>query len=112
MRGKIGSTHGERIDSTPARKARTRVLITTGQSQGLVQQRRNRREVCVPDRSALLFVTPERDQGGLHSCPELRHQILLAVEIDDKVDQVLDLGSAINSLRMGFCALQVGHQEA
>src|SRR5258707_632482 len=88
----MGKTQGERIDSTPAIKARTRLLIVIGEarSKHLVQQRGDGLALRVSDRSALLLVTLERDQCRLFLCAEALDQIFLAVEIDHEINEVVE----------------------
>src|SRR6266852_1298704 len=92
--GRMGSTQGDNTDSMPAASASTRLpsVIHPGSSQHLVQQCGNRLAVGVSDRSALLGRALERDQRGLLLCSEPTNQILLAVEIDRKINQILELG--------------------
>src|SRR5271170_1851335 len=70
--GRIGRTQGDRIDNTPARKARTTLPIVTAEvrSKGLIQQHRYGFAVRIPDRSRFLLPASERNQGGLRSSTE------------------------------------------
>src|SRR5260221_3281570 len=88
----MGKTQGERIDSTPAIKARTRLPIVIGEarSKHLVQQRGDGLALRVSDRSALLLVTLERDQCRLFLCAKALDQIFLACEIDHEISEVLE----------------------
>src|SRR6516162_979001 len=91
--GRIGRTHGARIDSIPAAKASTRLPIAIGErSQYLVQEGGDRAAVGVADRAALLLVALERDQRRLHARAEATDEVLLAVEVDREIEEILELG--------------------
>src|SRR5262249_46053189 len=88
--GKIGSTQGERIESVPATNARASGPSGMDRSEGLVQQAGNRRAVGGADGAARLGRALERDQRRLHPRPEGLDRVLLAVEVDDEVDEILE----------------------
>src|SRR5271155_4642449 len=70
--GRIGRTQGDRIDNTPARKARTTLPIVTAEvrSKGLIQQHRYGFAVRIPDRSRFLLRALERNQSRLRADAE------------------------------------------
>src|SRR2546427_7567367 len=92
--GRIGSTQGDNTDSMPATSASTRLprVMCPGPLQDLVQQSGNRLTIGVSDRAALLGRALEGDQRGLHPGAETPDQILLAVEIDDEINEILEPG--------------------
>src|SRR6516165_10731944 len=81
--GRIGRTHGDRTDTTPAMKARTMapVAMSKQSSKGFVQQCLDTGAVGIPDRPAFLIVAFEYHQGLLHSRAEPLDKVLLAVEV-------------------------------
>src|SRR6476646_11746628 len=90
--GRMGSTQGDRIESTPAINASASAPAVMAGSQCLVQQRGDRGAFGIAGRAAGFGFTLEGDQRGLRARAEIFHRILLAVEVDDEVDQVLELG--------------------
>src|SRR6516165_1911996 len=58
-------------------------------SERLVQQRGNGGPISVADRTAGFMLAVERNQRRLHAGTEGFHRVLLAVEINDEVDEVL-----------------------
>src|SRR4029077_20262908 len=90
--GRMGSTQGDKTESTPAINASASAPAVMAGSQCLVQQRGDRGAFGIAGRAAGFGFTLEGDQRGLHARAEIFHRILLAVEVDDEVDQVLELG--------------------
>src|SRR5579875_563404 len=87
--GTIGSTHGERIDSAPAKKAKTALPATTGRLfLRRADQLLDRGSVGLSDRAAGLTRPAERDQGALHVRAETADDVLLGIEIDREDDQI------------------------
>src|SRR6516164_6538625 len=74
--GRIGSTHGERMDKTPATKAREMAPAVMASSERLVEERRARGTVGVAHRAPGLLVALERDQGRLRAHAEGLHGVL------------------------------------
>src|SRR6516165_7001218 len=81
--GRIGRTHGDRTDTTPAMKARTilPVAMLKRPSEALIQQCLDAGAVGIPDRPAFLLVAFEYHQGRLHSCVEPLDKVLLAIKV-------------------------------
>src|ERR1700733_167849 len=88
--GRIGSTHGERMDSTPATKARGTAPAVMAGLEGLVEQRRDRGAVGVAHRAAGFLVALERNQRRLRAHAEGLHGVLLAIEIDHEIHEILE----------------------
>src|SRR6202008_3774709 len=88
--GRIGRTHGERMDSTPATKARGMAPAVMAHSERLVEQRRDRGAVGVAHRAAGFLVALEGDQSRLRAHAEGLHSVLLAIEIDHEVHEILE----------------------
>src|SRR5204862_7765252 len=92
--GRIGSTQGDSVVNRPAINApatEPMPMIKRQRLERLVQQRRNRRPIGVADGASGFTLALECDQGRLHAYVESLHGILLAVEIDDEKDKVLEL---------------------
>src|SRR6185369_14235148 len=90
--GRIGSTQGESIESRPATNASASAPAVIACSQRLVQQRRDRGTLGIAGRTAGFGLALEGDQRRLHARPEIFHRVLLAVEVDDEIDEILELG--------------------
>src|SRR5262249_27538662 len=90
--GRIGRTHGDRTDTTPAMKARTMppVAMLKELSEGLVQQCLDAVAVSIPDRPAFLLAALEYNQGRLHLRATPLDKVLLAVEVDHEICKVLE----------------------
>src|ERR1700758_2367174 len=80
-----------RVSSTSPRRT-LRQWSRSPRSERLVQQRGNGGAIGVADRTAGFTLALESDQRRLHAGVEGFHGILLAVEIDDEVDEVFELG--------------------
>src|SRR5260370_6425653 len=92
--GNSGRTHGDRVDSTPARNAnRIAPVAMMPSSVGRAgsYQRGNRDRVGIAHRSGRLGLAPERDQGALALRAELANDRPLTVEIDREGDEVVVL---------------------
>src|ERR1700729_3493472 len=89
--GRIGSTHGERMDSVPATKARGTAPAVMAELEGLVEQRRDRGAVGVAHRAAGFLIALERNQRRLRAHAEGLHGVLLAIEIDHEIHEILEL---------------------
>src|SRR5260370_16890410 len=77
--GKIGSTHGDRIERVPAINASNGLPIVMGRlrSNRLADQREDRRAIRVAYRSTFFLGSLEHNQGRLHASAETIDQILL-----------------------------------
>src|SRR5271155_1118525 len=77
----------------PAMNASSRLpmVIHRNRSEQFVDQGEDRRAVGVANRSPRLLVALEGDQGRLGSRAEAADEVLLAVEIDDEIDEILEL---------------------
>src|SRR6516165_8212943 len=89
--GRIGSTHGERMDKTPATKARGTAPAVMTSSERLVEERRDRGTVGVAHRAAGFLRALEGNQGRLRAYAEGLHGVLLAIEIDHEIHEILEL---------------------
>src|SRR5260370_29460262 len=89
--GKIGSTHGDKSERMRAINASNGLpMVMVSRSDGLAEQRVDRRAIRVAYRSTFFLGSLERYQGRLHTGAETIDQILLAIEIDHEIDQVLE----------------------
>src|SRR5262245_18491466 len=86
--GRIGNTQGDRIERSPATNASASAPAVIERSQRLVQQRRDRGALGIADRAVGFGFALEGDQRRLHARAEALHSVLLAVEVDDEVDEV------------------------
>src|SRR6516225_6187123 len=68
--GRIGSTHGERMDKTPATKARRTAPAVMACSERLVEKRCDRGTVRVAHRAAGFFRALECDQRRVRTPKE------------------------------------------
>src|SRR5271169_2848874 len=77
----------------PAMNASSRLpmVIHRNRSERFVDQGEDRRAVGVANRSPRFLVALEGDQGRLRTCAEAADEVLLAVKIDDEIDEILEL---------------------
>src|SRR5262245_6614035 len=90
--GNSGSTQGDSVERTPARKASATLPMSA--LDRLLEQLLARRSDGVSARAAACLLALEGDHGPLHSHSELAQQILLAIEVDVEAQHVLELGRA------------------
>ena len=90
--GRIGKTHGDKIDNTPATKANTRLPIVTGRDrlERLIQQGGDGVAIRITDRSALFFPAFECNQCRLHSGTKAFDQFFLAVKVNNEIGKALE----------------------
>src|SRR5258708_26790105 len=82
--GSNGSTHGDRIESTPARNARPKPTIDIHTSSRLVEQGRNRTGVLISNSAACLLGALERNYRALHPGSSSSDPIFLGIEVHPK----------------------------
>src|SRR5262245_31411980 len=90
--GNSGSTQGDSVERTPARKASATLPMFA--LDRLLEQPLDRVGIGVPAGAANLLLALESDHGALHSHIELAQEVLLGIEIDVEAHQVLELRHA------------------
>src|SRR5262245_4243906 len=90
--GNSGSTQGDSVERTPARKASATLPMFT--SDRLLEQPLDRVGIGIAAGTANLLLALEGDHGALHAHIELAQQILLGIEVDVEAHQVLELRRA------------------